>query len=314
MKFRALVSSYLLVAACAGTVCAGPQQPTAPPQQPERPLPLTASELELYKHAQTLIDWSPRQVRDCPFLHKLRPAESQAQLPTVLDRVGQTSILLFHDFPQISCDEEVVSEVYSRRYHITPHHKFHYIVIPRPVDDLPAFEEYRTDLKGNPPDTLSLRDLFLLTSKFTSTWLYLSPADQPCNRFRHFGTQTIRNRECQVVGFAQEPQKARRVCRFLIGSNSAVLLLQGLAWIDSETFQVLRMETWLLAPRADISLGSQISTVDFYPVQPTGSERMFWLPRDVTVEMVYRGVPVRNTHHYSNFKLFRVESTIKPVG
>jgi hypothetical protein len=91
-------------------------------------------------------------------------------------------------------------------------------------------------------------------------------------------------------------------------------LFQGLAWIDAETFQVLRIETWLLVPRKDIGISSQTSTVDFYPVQPSGSEGVLWLPREVTVEAVYRGLKVRNTHHYANFKLFRVESTIKPGG
>jgi hypothetical protein len=86
-----------------------------------------------------------------------------------------------------------------------------------------------------------------------------------------------------------------------------------LAWIDSETFQILRVTTWLLAPRPDIGLSSEISMVDFYAVQPSGSGRVLWLPRNVKVWVLYRGVVVRNTHQYSNFKLFRVESTIKPV-
>jgi len=61
-------------------------------------------------------------------------------------------------------------------------------------------------------------------------------------------------------------------------------------------------------------MNSQTSTVDFYPVQPSGSGRVLWLPRDVTAEVVYLGMEVRNTHRYSNFKLFRVETTIKPEG
>ena len=88
--------------------------------------------------------------------------------------------------------------------------------------------------------------------------------------------------------------------------------MQGLAWIDAETYQTLRIMTWLLAPRMDLSLSTQISTVDFYPVQPIGMDRTLWLPRDVNVWAVYRGVGIRNIHRYSNFKLFRVESTIKP--
>lgn len=92
------------------------------------------------------------------------------------------------------------------------------------------------------------------------------------------------------------------------------MLFQGPAWIDPETFQILRLRTWLLAPRKDIGISSQTSTVDFYPVQPSGSKRELWLPGDVTVEVTYNGVKVCNHHHYSNVKLFRVESTIKPGG
>jgi len=231
----------------------------------------------------------------------------------VLERVGQTVALLFHDFPQVACDEEVFSETYRGRSHMTALHKFRYIVLPRPLGDLPAVEEYRTDLKGNPLAAASPSHLFMITSRYASTCAYLSPAEQRDSRFRHFGIQTIRNRECHVVGFAQEPERARSVGRLQIEDKNVVLLVQGLAWIDSETFQVLRIKTWLLAPRADIGLSFQGSTVDFYPVQLSGFERVLWLPRDVMVVIGYRGARFRNTHHYSNFELFRVDITIKPA-
>jgi len=321
VKFRALVSSLMLATVSIGAVSARLQQPAAPPQLAKPPLQLTPSEIEIYKRAQTLIDWTPRQIQDCPFLHKLRPTGSQDQLAMVLERVGQSSTLLFHDFPQIASDEQVFSQTmplnlratYGGMFRSTQVHKFRYIVMPRPVGDVPAFEEYRTDLKGNPLDASSLSGLTMITSNYTSTWLYLSPADQHASRFRHFGIQTIRNRECHVVGFAQEPESTRFVGELRIAGKSVVLLVQGLAWIDSQTFQVLRIKTWLLAPRTDIGLSSQTSTVDFYPVRPSGFERVLWLPRDVTVESDYGGIWFCNTHHYSNFKLFRVSSTIKPV-
>jgi hypothetical protein len=91
-----------------------------------------------------------------------------------------------------------------------------------------------------------------------------------------------------------------------------VLLLQGLVWVDAKSFQILQIKTWLLAPRTDIGLHGQLSTIDFYPLQPADSERGLWLPREVTVEVVCAGIAARNTHHYSNLKLFRVESAIKP--
>ena len=314
VKFRTIVCSLILAVASLGAVRAGVQESAPSLQSPKPEVQLTPAEIEIYKRAYTLIDWSPRQIRDCPFLHKLQPARSQDQLPIILERVGQTVTLLFHDFPQIACDEEVFSEVFPDQRYGTLRKlaKFRYIAIPRPMGDLPGFREYRTDLKGNPLDAARFSDDFMITSNYISTCLYLSPTDQPSSRFRHFGVQSIRGRQCHVVGFAQEPERVRRVGTFKAENMPAVVLLQGLAWIDTETFQVMRIMTWLLAPRPDIGLEGHTSTVDFYPVQLSGFERVLWLPRDVEVVTNYRGRWFKNTHRYSNFKLFRVTSTIKP--
>jgi hypothetical protein len=185
-------------------------------------------------------------------------------------------------------------------------------VIPHPEDVVPTFEEYRTDANGKPLDPARLRHLPLLTYNFASTALLLSPSDQRENRYRYFGIQTIRGRECHVVGFAQDPEKAHRVGRFTFNTKICALLLQGLAWVDSRTFDILRIDTWLLAPRMDTGLRAQGSQVEFYPAAIGESEKIVWLPRDVSVGVVCRGIVARNTHHYTNFKLFRVESTIKP--
>ena len=228
--------------------------------------------LQIRSHADRM---DPQAVRHCPALHNLRPAANQDQLPMVLERAGQRCALLFHDFLQVSADEEVISASNLRAPDLTMPtplqyptkvRKFRYIVIPRPSGDLPGFEEYRTDLKGNPPDATSLGGLFMITSDFVSLGLHLSAGDQPGSNFRYFGIQAIRNRECHVVGFAQDPTKARHVEELDIEGRRVILLVQGLAWIDSQTFQILRIMTWLLAPRTDIGLNSQVSTVDYYPV------------------------------------------------
>jgi hypothetical protein len=309
----------------------------APPQAPAAGVRLSPAEIQLYQQAQTVMDWTPRQIHDSPFLHKLRPTSSQNQLPMILARVGQTGAALLNDFPQISCIEAVHTEAEIPQ--VLPDQQFtgdvlqmdqlnamrrpldgfppqertfRYIVIPRIKGGLPGFEEYRTDLNGSPLGIRSLGRVFMITSDFVSTGLYMSAAHQPESSFRDFGMEVIRKRECHVVGFAQVPERVHTVGLFTVHGKNAALLVQGLAWIDAKTFQTLRVTTWLLAPRGDIGLKSVISTVDFFPVQPSGTERTLWLPGDVTVVGTYQGVTFHNKHHYSNFKLFRVESTIKP--
>ena len=329
MRARALVSWLVAAAACLGALSGGLRQLAAPPQALEARFVLSPSEIEIYKNAETLIDWAPRQIHHCPYLRKLQPAASQAQLPKILERVGQTVSLMMQDFPRIACDE-VIAETRPGHGQVefmgdtpmtqpsdstdTQKIKARYIVVPSPVGELPAFEEYRTKPDGTPLNASSLPGFIVTASKYASTCLYFSPADQHDSRFRLFGTQMVRDRECQVVGFAQDPEKARRIDRFHAYGATFGLLFQGLAWIDPENSHILRITTWLLAPRKQIGISSQSTTVDYYPVQPAGSQQVLWLPRDVTVLLVFGDTHVRNIHHYSDFKLFRVESTIKPGG
>jgi len=352
-----LISFFTALFFLRGFLIAQQPRPTAPGTQfeppnaiPHRRTRLKRSEVEFYKSARTLISWSPSEIDSCAFLHGLRPSVSQDQLPGILERVGQTCTGSYHDFLDVTCDEEVVStgsnvsqgylpgffpgggEACSHNLDDIPklscneglsskgsnsypavRSNFQYTVLRRPQGDLPEFEEYRTDLRGKPVNVRKLRNPPVMTWGFASTFLYFSLADQRDNRYRYFGTQMIRDRECHVVGFAQDPENVGRIYRiYFFGKHGRVVLLQGMAWIDVQDFRILRVKIWLLAPHDDVRLSSETSTVDFYPFHPSGTERELWLPYDVLVEALFRGLEVHNTHHYANYKLFRVESTIKP--
>jgi hypothetical protein len=298
--------------------------PASPSQTPEPAVKLEPLEIDSYKASQTLIDWTPVQVRHSPYLHGLRPAANQDQLPSLLDRTGQAVALTFHDFRNVTCDEKIVSDAYrmaavrakwdNRVNVINVSRRFHYIIVRSSIGDLPAFTEYRTELNGKTVE-FNLNDpnfqgFPMLTREFASTFLFFSPVDQHADRYRYLGVQRIRNRECHVVGFVQDPQNVCRPNHFYVDNSDHVVLLQGMAWIDAQTFQVLRLMTLLVAPRKDIGLDSQTTTVNFYPVRPVGMDTVLWLPRDVRVEILYRGTKIRNEHEYSNFKFFRVASTI----
>ena len=312
----ALAGLFFLAAAFSVALSAQGQEPETPRRAGNPPIQASPAEVELYERAKTLMDWTPRQIAAMPVFRKLRPPTQEDQLSRVLERAGQTVALLLQDFPQVACDEELNSEATVLGASGQPskfrESKFRYIVIPEQIGDLRAFKEYRTDLNGNPIGVGTPSYFFMITTNFVATALYLNAAQQADSHFRYFGMQTIRSRECHVVGFAQNPEKARFVGLLYLQGKRVVLLNQGLVWIDSETSQILRVTTWLLAPRTDIGLRSESSTVDFFPVQLSGSAKALWLPRDVKVEGVYGGMWFRNTHHYSHFKLFRVESTIKP--
>lgn len=320
VKFRALVGSIFLISAVGLTVRSNAQSSGRKPQS-ARALPhLSSKELKIYRKARTLIDWTPREIKRFPTLYRLHPASSQSQLPMILDRVGKVGMAMLAGFRNIVCEEHMFSEWTLGRPIATyremgPNevvHHFRYIIIPTSGGNPRMFKEYRTSPKGKPIKLMNLDDLILITTNFTGSWAYFSTSDQPESRFRYFGKEMIRKSECYVVGFSQIPGIARNVSTFEVGKHSAVLLEQGLAWIDVKTFHILKIETWLLAPRGDMGLENQTTTVEYFPVQPEGLKTFLWLPRKVTVNIHFYRAYIRNTHLYSKFKLFRVESAIKP--
>lgn len=90
------------------------------------------------------------------------------------------------------------------------------------------------------------------------------------------------------------------------------MLVQGLAWIDESSFHILKLETWLLASRSDIGLESENTTVNYSSILPMGMKDVLWLPHEVTVQVHYHNVFIRNTHRYSGFKLFQSHAVIAP--
>lgn len=318
VKFGPLLISIVLPTAAALAVGAGSPPAAGLPQSAELPGRLGQEELETYRQVRSLVDWTPQEIEQFPSLYKLRAAGNKEALPMIMNRVGERAAAMIAEFRNIACDERVYSEwnvgsPIATWREMGPNesaHHFLYIIIPNPVGDSRMFTEYRTDPKGNPIDLRHVDDLRLITTNFTGSWSYFNSSNQIESRFRYFGEESIRKRHCYVVGFAQTPDLTRNFTTFEVGNRSADILVQGLAWIDEESFHIVRIQTWLLAPRKDIGLESQSTTVDYFPILPGGLKSVLWLPKEVTVLVHYRSVFIRNTHRYSGFKLFQTHSVI----
>jgi hypothetical protein len=310
MKNRVLASTILLLGLIAGVYSSHGQISSSSRGTPENVL-LTPFEIDLYRNASTVIDWNPHKIKEV--LHKLRPAENQDQLSVILAGTGEAVSAFLHNIPRIACDEEVDSDSYQSGVTDSQHHKFRYIVIPHPEDAVPTFEEYRSGWNGESLNSAKYRNLPLVTYGFTSTVLLLSPSDQREEKFRYFGIQVLHDRECHVLGFAQIPEKAHRVGRFSNPIKTCATLLQGLVWVDTKSFDIVQLDTWLLARRSDVALRDQESRVEFAATPIAGSKLVLDLPKDVKVGVAAGKLFAHNTHTYSNYKLFVAESAIKPI-
>jgi tetratricopeptide (TPR) repeat protein len=267
-----------------------------------------------YKNAKPKGNQALDYLHHCPRdLVGLEPATDQAQLDSILSAVGKTVAESFTNFPNTSSLEQVHEEKSQRKQKsaLTLEQKFRYLCFTPAQTWGPGFNEYRTDLSGRQSWLHGLDSGFMLTSGFASASLVFHPKYQSQAEFRYIGRQKVNGRDAYVVAFAQQPEKAQFAGVFRSGETTKTTFSQGLAWIDSETYQITRLRTDLLQPLQEISLERETTEIAYGEVHFKGMAEGFWVPQQVTVTVDWNGRHLRNEHRYSEFKLFQVEATEK---
>jgi len=256
------------------------------------------------------LDYVHRPPRD---LDGLVLATDQDALNSILSGVGKTVTEAFSNFPNTSSLEQIHQEKMQRKQKsgITLDQKFRYLCFTPPEKWGLGFNEYRTDLSGRQTWPQGLSDGFMLTSGFASAALVFHPLYQPQSEFRYIGRQKVGGRDAYVVAFAQQPAKAQFTGAFKAGDHTVTTFSQGLAWIDSESYQITRLRTDLLQPMQEVNLQRETTEIAYGEVHFKGLPAGFWVPQQVTVTVDWNGRHLRNQHSYSEFKLFQVEATEK---
>jgi len=262
----------------------------------------------------------PKSDKEIDYLHRppsdlvgLVPATDQGQLASILSGVGETVAEFFANFPNTSSVEEIHQEKLRRKQKVDAalDQKFRYLCLTPTEDWGLGFNEYRADAWGRRAWPQGMKDGFMLTSGFASAGLVLHPGYQSQADFRYLGRQKVNGRDAYVIAFAQQPTKAKLNGAFKHGETSVTTFSQGLAWIDSQSYQITRLRTDLLKPLPEINLERETTEIAFSEVHFKGVAAGFWLPQQVTVAVDWDGKHFRNEHRYSEFKLFNVEATEK---
>lgn len=251
--------------------------------------------------------------RTAPELKELVPATDQAPLAPILSAMGKNVAAYFRNFPNTSSLEEIHQAKLGHNGKIgeTLKQKFQYLCLTSSDDSMPHFTEHRVTLAGEERLPQGLQEGFMLTGGFVSTSLVFHPVYQSQSAFRYLGHQKINGRDTLVVAFAQQPAKARWYGSFKTGDVTMPTFSQGLAWIDSSNYQIVRLRTDLLTPLPAVRLERQTTEINYDEVHFKGIAEGFWLPRAVTVTVAWNGRNLRNEHEYSGFKLFNVAASQK---
>jgi tetratricopeptide (TPR) repeat protein len=271
-------------------------------------------QLESYGRAKSVLDQPlPALVKAFPELHGIDPAANEDSAASILRAVGQNVQAQFQNFADTASLERIEQQMLRARGRVAGSldQKFQYLMLADSQKAGVRVQEYRTNFRGDRVDLEGLADGFMITSGFASADVIFHPIYQSEADFRYLGREDMNGRLAFVIAFAQKPKTARIFERFNSGNASVLILVQGLAWIDSETNRILRLRTDLLEPAREIHLNSQTTEIDYGEVRFGGTPASFWLPRRVVVTIEWRGKSFRNVHEYSDFRLFNVHTDEK---
>jgi tetratricopeptide (TPR) repeat protein len=253
------------------------------------------------------IDYLHYPVQDLP---DFEPAIDQSQMDGILAAVGNNVSRLFADLLNVSAIESVQLEKFDRKGNANPNRRFKYLYLCLGAIEKQEllFDEYRSDAQGHEIRQLGLDEGYMLTAGFMSAPLIFHPIHQDGNSFRLLGHQKLRGRNTIVMAYAQIPTRCRLPGRFQVGTNMQETFKQGIAWIDSENYQIIRLASDLLQPSPRIGLEKLRTQIDFDEVRFNQTTEKFWLPVQVAVTVRWNDRVLRNTHAYSDFKLFDVKT------
>ena len=239
-----------------------------------------------------------------PQLDGLKADASQAELPTILNKAGAVIVAQMPRVPNLIAQEEVAQEAVtttrisssgargtsawsgvagmggSSTDALVPQtwRRFEYLILAKHLGDGgTVFDESRKDLdkKDREPAPRGIG--------FGSLWLMFIPANQAESKFRYLGTQSVEKHPTYVVAFAQDPKLVKVPGVIETESGETPLLYQGVAWIDQETYKIVRIRTDVLAPLPKIKLWQATSTVSFSEVEIPKFDARLWLPKTVEI-------------------------------
>jgi hypothetical protein len=110
------------------------------------------------------------------------------------------------------------------------------------------------------------------------------------------------------IHFRQRADKPSRDRRYRVGSGPSYAVgLKGRAWIAADTFQIVRLETDLVAPVPEIRLLTDHIAIEYSAVHFRERKTVMWLPRSAEVFYEMKGRRFHRRHVFSNYLLFSVD-------
>ena len=147
----------------------------------------------------------------------------------------------------------------------------------------------------------------LVSNGFSTLFLVFHPYYAPGFHFALAGEEALNGKNFTRVDF-RHIVGMRSPAALAVRSREYPLELSGSAWIDAQSGTIAKITANVESGMEDVGLLALRSEVRFAPVTFHNSQEAFWLPARAVVEVESRHQRWRNTHEFSDYKRFSVET------
>lgn len=185
--------------------------------------------------------------------------------------------------------------------------KFDYVAsIAEPKPGRFLVDEFRMGRSGTEdfPDHIATKGLPTLAFVFHPDMR--DDFDMQCE-----GLGTWKGKSAWLVHFKQREDKPHRIQDYIINEQVYPVSLKGRAWIDADTYQIVRLESDLVKPIPEIQLYSEHQVVEYAPVNFPKSKTQLWLPKTAELTFDFRKHRYYRQHSFDRFLLFAVQTEEK---
>jgi hypothetical protein len=153
----------------------------------------------------------------------------------------------------------------------------------------------------------------LVSNGFATLFLIFHPYYAGSFQFTLLGKDTIGTNSFLKIHFDHVPN-TKSVAALAVRGREYPLDLSGTAWIDPSTGTIARISAGVDRGVEDIGMKSLRSEVQYAPVRFGKELSTYWFPKEATVEVETQRQHWRNTHTFSEYKKFSVNTEEQVAG
>jgi hypothetical protein len=238
----------------------------------------------------------------------VRPARAAGDpLEELLQRTNDQVSAYLDRISEVSCSERVLQEKLgdSGKTVEKEESAFNYLILLSSANGDVNLVESRLAEEDKP--VKKLQRPLLVSNGFATLFLVFHPYYAAGFNFTDGGEETVNGRKLAKIHFQHIPG-TRTPAALAVGGREFPLDLTGMAWIDIETGTIARIVAGIDTGMEDVGLRTLRSDVRYSPVTFHNPPDTYWLPSEMTIEVETKHQHWRNTHRFSDYKKFSVNT------